>query len=198
MAAKIKVSIKSDLVLRKLSDLKKPASKGAGFIVGILNNPEVATYAAYNEFGWVQHVTAKQQWWFRGQRVKNPPKEGNTLMSPPRPFLRATAAAKKDEWRKAVEEGISALGVQNIPQVMELVARQAQVDVQETIRNGGTDQQKFPERSPLTLELYQAKDAKTSKGSKRKIEGDSGSARKQALFRSGKLLQSIGYEILKG
>lgn len=195
MPPKIKISVKNADALRKLAETAKPAKSKISFKVGIIDAPNIATYAAYNEFGWVQQVTNKQQWWFRGWRIKNPPKEGNALMSPPRPFLRGTAEAKKDEWRDLIAEGISTLGLQALPQIIEDTARQAQVDVQETIKNNGTDKEKFPARSPLTLELYKAKYGTTAKGRPRKIEPDSGAAREQALFLSGALLQSIGYEI---
>ena len=69
------------------------------------------------------------------------------------------------------------------------------MDVQETIKNNGTDKQKFPDRSPLTKELYEGKFSTTSSGRKRKIESDSGAGRDKALFLSGTLLQSIRYEI---
>lgn len=195
MKPTVKISVKNAETIKKLATLAKPAEKGTAFKVGIIDDPEVATYAAYNEFGWVQQVTNKQQWWFRGWHIENPPKEGNALMSPPRPFLRGTAEAKKDEWRNLIAEGISTLGLQALPQIIEDTARQAQVDVQETIKNNGTDKEKFPARSPLTLELYKAKYGTTAKGRPRKIEPDSGAAREQALFLSGALLQSIGYEI---
>ena len=61
--------------------------------VGIIDDAEVATYASYVEFGWVQRVTAKQAGWFIGQGVDHPPKVGSALVNPARPFLRATAAA---------------------------------------------------------------------------------------------------------
>lgn len=204
MPPKVKISVKNADALRKLAEIAKPAETKTSFKVGIIDDPEVATYAAYNEFGWVQQVTRKQSAFLSGvlgydvksRGFENAPfKPGNTLSSPPRPFLRGTASAKKDEWRDMIAEGISTLGVKALPQIMELTARQAQVDVQETIKNNGTDKEKFPARSPVTLELYKAMYGTTAKGRPRKIESDSGMAREQALFLSGTLLQSIGYEI---
>lgn len=204
MKPTVKISVKNAETIKKLATLAKPAEKGTAFKVGIIDDPEVATYAAYNEFGWVQRVTPKQSVYLSGRlnySVKKngfanaPIKPGMTLSSPPRPFLRGTADAKKEEWRDLIAQGIKTIGVQQLPKIIELVARQAQVDVQETIKNNGTDKQKFPDRSPLTKELYAGKFSTTSSGRKRKIEGDSGAGRDKALFLSGTLLQSIGYEI---
>lgn len=194
MPPKVKISVKNADALRKLAETAKPAKSKISFKVGIIDDPEVATYAAYNEFGWVQQVTGKQSAFLSGL-VGSRIKVGSTLSSPPRPFLRGTAEAKKGEWRDMIAEGISNLGIKALPQIIELTARQAQVDVQETIKNNGTDKEKFPARSPLTLEIYRAMYGKTAKGNPRKVESDSGMAREQALFLSGTLLQSIGYEI---
>lgn len=204
MKPTVKISVKNAETIKKLATLAKPAEKGTAFKVGIIDDPEVATYAAYNEFGWVQRVTPKQSVYLSGRlnySVKKngfanaPIKPGMTLSSPPRPFLRGTADAKKEEWSDLIAQGIKTIGVQQLPKIIELVARQAQVDVQETIKNNGTDKQKFPDRSPLTKELYEGKFSTTSSGRKRKIESDSGAGRDKALLLSGTLLQSIGYEI---
>ena len=158
MKPTVKISVKNAETIKKLATLAKPAEKGTAFKVGIIDDPEVATYAAYNEFGWVQRVTPKQSVYLSGRlnySVKKngfanaPIKPGMTLSSPPRPFLRGTADAKKEEWRDLIAQGIKTIGVQQLPKIIELVARQAQVDVQETIKNNGTDKRKFPDRSPV-------------------------------------------------
>lgn len=204
MKPTVKISVKNAETLKKLASLSKPAEKGTAFKVGIIDDPEVATYAAYNEFGWVQRVTPKQAVYLSGRLnfsvkqngfAKAPIKPGMTLSSPPRPFLRGTADAKKEEWRDLIAQGIKTIGVQQLPKIIELVARQAQADVQETIKNNGTEKQKFPDRSSLTKKLYEGGFATTSSGRSRKIESDSGAGRDKALFLSGTLLQSIGYEI---
>lgn len=191
---KVRISLKSSDTLRKLSDMSKTRGR-IGFKVGIINNPEVATYAAYNEFGWVQQITPKQAAYLNSILGSQVLKVNGTLQSPPRPFLRATAAAKAGEWKDLLSQAIKTLGPDRIKDAVEIVARQAQVDVQETIKNNGTDKQKFPDRSPLTLDLYKATMSKTSSGRPRKIESGSGAARPQALVLSGRLLQSIGYEL---
>ena len=200
----VKITTKNAQALRALAETRQPLLKATSFKVGILDNPQVATYAAYNEFGWVQAVTGKQSDYLSyklGYDVEanghkgQPIRPGMTLHSPPRPFLRGTAAAKKEEWRKALEDGIKVLGLKKLPQILENVARQAQVDVQTTIKNNGTDKQQFPNRSSLTKKLYGLESATTSRGRKRKIEDDAGAARDKALIYSGRLLQSIGYEV---
>lgn len=164
-------------------------------VVGIWGNPEIATYATYNEFGWVQRVTGRQAGYLNfhyGLDLK----PGYTLQSPPRPFMRATAAAKQKKWTKTLKAGIQHYGLTNIYKALAATGRIAQIDIQQTIQNNGVvGGEAFPDRSPMTLEIYAVKDALTASGRKRKIESDSGTGRDKALFLSGTLLQSIGYEI---
>lgn len=164
--------------------------------VGIIANPRVATIAAYNEYGWTQQVTQKQVGYMRLNYGVNL-RAGSTLSSPPRPFLRGTAKANIVEWKDEIKNGIKALGLKRMPFVMKAVARLAQTDVQNTIRNNATRDEQFPDRSAMTLAIYAVQDALTSKGSRRKIQKNSGSARKKALVHSGELLHSIGYEVDK-
>ena len=190
----VSVSIKDGKLKKLLKDVRE-ASK-ATIAVGVLGNPEVATYASYNEFGWVQRVTPKQAHFLNKTYglTLNP---GYTLMSPPRPFLRSTARDSAKDWANTLGKGIRVLGPEKIEEALLLVGRQAQVDVQKTIKNAGTDKEKFPLRSPMTMQIYQVKDAETAKGNKRNIERGSGSARPQALFKTGVLLGAIGYELRK-
>ena len=190
----VSVTLKDDKLKKLLKDVKD-ASK-ATVAVGVLGDPEVATYASYNEFGWVQRVTPKQAFFLNKTYglTLNP---GYTLMSPPRPFLRSTARDSAKDWAKALGEGIRLLGPEKIEDALLMMGRQAQVDVQKTIKNAGTDKEKFPLRSPMTMQIYQVKDELTAKGNKRSIERGSGSARPQALFKTGVLLGAIGYELRK-
>lgn len=175
-------------IMERLNDIPKHAEAKIGVF-----DADIAEYAAYNEFGWAQQVTGRQSSYLRhafGVNVR----EGNTLMSPPRPFLRATASAKAEQWAKTFRDGMA----HGVPfrVALEAVARQAQVDIQQTIIHNGVDGgQKFPKRSPLTLAIYAAKDANTPSGRKRKIEGDSGSARDDALYKTGALLHAISYKL---
>ena len=200
-------------VTRNLNGLKRLLNKVPERVtakVGIIDNPDVARYAVFNEYGWVQRVTGAQSLFLRGALGQPVPtvggkpqwssaaiKPGSTLMSPPRPFLRATARDCSADWQKQARQILEAVGPLGAEQAVLHMARQAQVDVQETIRNNGTAKEKFPDRSPLTLALYESWDGVSSKGRKRKISGDSGSKRSQALIKTGTLLGAIGYQVEK-
>lgn len=191
MADVVQVKIKNPGALQKIADA---IPKKASVKVGIIDNPEIATYGAYNEFGWVQRTTPKQRR-FLGKEFDVHLKKGTILMNPPRPFLRATASAKSEDWSEIFSESLKRLGIKNFRQAAKIMARQAQADVQLTIRNNGTDQEPFPDRSGMTAKIYAVKDERTAKGKKRKRERDSGSASEKALVKTGALLSAIGYEI---
>ena len=200
-------------VTRNLNGLKKLLEKVPERVtakVGIIDNPDVAKYATYNEYGWVQRVTGAQSLFLSGALGRPVPmvggkpqwsaaavKPGSTLTSPPRPFLRATVRDCYQDWQKQAKQILQVVGPTGVEKSVLYMARLAQVDVQETIRNNGTPREKFPERSPLTLALYEAWDGVSSKGRKRKISGDSGSKRSQALIKTGTLLGAIGYQVEK-
>lgn len=199
------VRVRADL--GELNKLMKQIAPRLKIKVGIIDNPDVAEYAAYNEFGWVQKVTGAQAAYLSGalghdvktRGMKNAPiKPGYTLMSPPRPFLRATARDCADKWHETIKKGVQKLGVTKLPQVAEMIGRQAQVDVQETIKNNGTSKERFPDRSPLTLELYKRAEALTASGRKRKMAAGAGATRKKALLNSGVMHKTIGYRIEQG
>lgn len=164
-------------------------------VVGIWDNPEIATYATYNEFGWTQRVTGRQAGYLNfhyGLDLK----PGYTLQSPPRPFMRATAAAKQKKWTKTLKAGIQHYGLTNIYKALAATGRIAQIDIQQTIQNNGVvGGEVFPDRSPMTLEIYAVKDALTASGRKRRIEADSGSGRKKALMKTGNLQKAIAFEV---
>lgn len=187
----VRIQIKNPDALQKIADA---IPHKASVKVGIIDNPEIATYAAYNEFGWVQRTTPKQRH-FLAKEFDVHLKEGTVLLNPPRPFLRATASANSDDWGKTFAEALKNLGIKNFQQAAKLMARQAQADIQETIRNNGTKNEQFPDRSGMTAKIYEVKDARTAKGRKRKRERDSGSASEKALVKTGALLSAIGYEI---
>ena len=165
-------------------------------VIGI-TDPEVATYATYNEYGWVQRTTKKQAGYFLnhfGMMLK----PGTPLRSPPRPFMRATFADEVGHWQKILAEGLKHHGLKNARSALEVMARQAQVDIQETIKNNGSRTQKFPDRSLFTMMLYDIKDDKTPRGKLRDRSADSGSGREKSLVKIGTMLHSVGYEIREG
>ena len=100
------------------------------------------------------------------------------------------AVAMGDDDVKTLE-ALKAKGVKDARAALEIMARQAQVDIQETIRNNGSRSTKFPDRSLFTTLLYDVKDER--KGRNR--TADSGSGRDKALVKVGTMLHSVGYEI---
>lgn len=157
-----------------------------------VTDASIAPYATYVEYGWVQRVTPKQQWWFRNQRIDHPPKAGDALVNPPRPFLRGTLKAEGAKWRETMRKALHKTGSPR--QALSIVGMQAVQDVQETIRNGGTRKEKFPERAPLTMELYAASSAGKSKTGKNRSSKANASTTKPLVL-SGALLHSIGFEV---
>ena len=105
--------------------------------------------------------------------------------------MRATFADEVGNWKKILAAGLKAKGVKDARAALEIMARQAQVDIQETIRNNGSRSTKFPDRSLFTTLLYDVKDER--KGRNR--TADSGSGRDKALVKVGTMLHSVGYEI---
>lgn len=164
--------------------------------IGVMD-ASIAEYAQYVEFGWAQSVTAKQQWWFRGQRIKHPPKAGAALVAQPRPFLRGTLAAEQGKWRETLRKALHKY--QNSAAALAVLGAIAVQDVQQTITDGGTSKEKFPERSALTMELLAVQSAKATgkgKGKKKKgVSSKSNSTTTKPLVLSGKLLNSIGFEV---
>lgn len=148
----------------------------------------VAEVATYQEFGWVQQVTGKQSRFLHsafGVRAK----KGGTLMMPPRPFLRGTLQSESKNWVEAFGNAIGRRGVENLTDSLLEVGMLAQNDIQNTIANGGTEQEKFPRRSAMTMAIYEAlsRDHRT--------DGTGGISGDKPLFRSGVLLNSISYQL---
>ena len=159
----------------------------------------IAPYATYVEYGWVQRVTGKQSLFLSNAIGKPVPrredgkpnfqaaaiKPGVALVNPPRPFLRGTMAAEAPKWRETAKKAL------HKEKALAILGRQAADDVRMTITSGGTSKEKFPERASLTLELYRQK--AESKGRKSKGGGNLMTAKPLVL--TGKLLNSIGYEV---
>lgn len=189
--------------LKELNDLIKKVPKRVTAKVGIFDR-SVAEYAAYNEYGWVQRVTWKQAEYLSGvlghdvktMGMKNAPiKPGYTLKNPPRPFLRATARDCAEKWRQKANERIELHGPKRLRKALQEVAKEAVADIQATINNNGTSKERFPDRSPLTLELYKNNYRFTASGKKRRRQKGAGSTSTKALVDSAKMLHAVGYEL---
>lgn len=199
-------------------DRIKAALKNKSVVVGVVGDEAgeaqsdetgkrgatVAEYASYLEFGWIQDTTKRQSAYLSGvlgydvskYGFKHAPiKPATQLVMPPRPFLRATARAKKEKWAQVFAKAVKGVGVENIDDALALLGTRARDDVKETIRNNGTEGEKFAERSDLTMQLYAAKEGRTATGRKRKIDKTSAVGRKQALVKTNALHNAITFKI---
>lgn len=137
--------------------LRRDASKVV--FVGILDEPAVATYGMYVEFGWTQRVTAKQHYAFRAWWGINRP-IGSVLYNPPRPFMRGTLAAQRTTWRDLAANYL-VMHDWNIVNSLAFIGQVATNDVKQTIATGqvtGTNYT-FPLRSDFTMTAYAARGA---------------------------------------
>ena len=184
----IKVVKKSSEPLKKLDKLKGIGKKKV--VVGIFDR-EIAQYAVYVEYGWVQRTTVKLAAflnWALGGYAKAGIKPGIALVNPPRPFLGGTFLAEHDNWKKILQ---NALKRDLDPEkALTLVGQKAAEDVRQTIIKGGTSDEEFPRRSPLTLALLQAQSAG------HKVSTLSATATDKPLQLSGALLNSITFEVV--
>lgn len=156
--------------------------------VGV-TDASVAPYAAYVEYGWVQRVTDKQAGYLNRQLGKHTMKAGMALVNPPRPFLKGTMAAEAPKWRETAKKALQK--TRDKEKALAILGTQAADDVRMTIKRGGTSKEKFPERAPLTMELYRQQ----SKGKGRKGNGGGNASTTKPLVLTGKLLNSIGFEV---
>lgn len=190
MAIKVTVSRKGN----GLGSLAGKIRKRVTAKIGFMNNPEMVKRASYNEFGWVQQVTASQSWFFKlnyGVGVK----EGSVLSAPPRPFLRYTLRDYGDSWEAELEKGIKAKGIESLFYVIGKVASVAQTDVMETIEHGGTSRTLFERRSDLTMKINRLRAKSTASGNKRKTDNTSSLLRSRALKDTGEMLRAVSFEV---
>lgn len=156
--------------------------------IGIIDNPEIATYAAYQEYGWVQSVTAKQQGWF-GRQLGNGPREGSQLTLPPRPFLRGTMAAEMKKWKHIYTQAFRTYGTERAADALSMLGIKAAEDIRETLIRGGTSKETFERRSELTQRLYEKQAEGHNTDGTGNIQGD------KPLVKTGALLNAIGYQL---
>ena len=184
----IKVVKTSSEQLKKLDKLKGIGKKKV--VVGIFDR-EIAQYAVYVEYGWVQRTTVKQAAflnWVLGGYAKAGIKPGIALVNPPRPFLGGTFLAEHDNWKKILQNALKRDW--DPEKALTLVGQKAAEDVRQTIIKGGTSDEEFPRRSPLTLALLQAQ------STSHKASTPSATATDKPLQLSGALLNSITFEVV--
>lgn len=172
------------LVQKAIRDLKtKPRIE-----VGVIDDPEIATYGAYQEFGWVQRVTAKQARWFSRQGLgKYAPHVGSSLVLPPRPFMRGTLQAKTAEWEKTASRAIMA--THSVSKGLQILGMTVVSDIKKTLVRGGTGAETFEERRPLTMRLY------ANQAAGHRTDGTGNISVKKPLVKTGALLNSIGFQL---
>lgn len=200
------IKVDSKAVLRNIQRIRERYDrKGATHVEVGVTDPEIAKYATFVEFGWVQRVTGKQSIFLSNAIGKPVPrreggkpnfqaaaiKPGMALVNPPRPFLRGTMAAEAPKWRETAKKALQK--TRDKEKALAILGRQAADDVRMTITSGGTSKEKFPERSSLTLELYRQR--AEAKGRKGKSKGGGNFMTAKPLVLTGKLLNSIGYEV---
>lgn len=184
----IKVVRTSSEPLKKLDKLKGVGKKKV--VVGIFDR-KIAQYAVYVEYGWVQRTTAKQATFLNGvlgRNFENGIKPGIALVNPPRPFLGGTFLAEHDNWKKILQNALKRDW--DPEKALKLVGERAFEDVRQTITKGGTSDEDFPRRSPLTMALLKAQ------STEHRVSTQSATATDQPLQLSGDLLNSITYKVV--
>lgn len=186
--ASIKMRVAIDKLKKKLASQLKD---GQHVNVGVNNNSEVATYATYLEYGWTQRVTSKQAAFFKATLgYENAPKEGSILVMPARPTFHSTATLRAKPWADIVGAIIrNAKGSYNSSTILTTVGSVAMSDIKQTIAQGGTSEQAFAPRSPLTMRMLEYRARSTGHA----VGGNS--ATTKPLVLSGKFLNSITYQI---
>lgn len=173
------------------SKLKAQSEKK--LLVGVMT-PDIATYAMYLEYGWVQQVTPAQNAYLNAQLGRAHQQQFTTLYMPPRPFMRSTYAEKKKEWIEKFRSVL--LNTLDVDQALGIMGQLAVDDIKETIIRAGTDKGAFPRRSPLTMALFEAQGeiAKSRKAKKGK-NLPSNVTTDKPLILSGKLVGSITWKL---
>ena len=174
--------------LTKLEKVSKRSVK-----IGILadaqygNGTKVTDVANILENGWVQKVTPKQSTFLRYHGLNVPP--NSTLNCPPRPFFSNTVKNKSEQWVKLGERYfIANFSVENADNAvingLTAIGTKAVADIQDTLY----DNDGIAQRSEATLQMYSFAEANA--------ESDSGTGRKQSLYKSGTLFNAITFELI--
>lgn len=183
---------KMTVAIEKLKKkLESQLVKGQHVNVGVNNNSEIATYATYLEYGWVQTVTARQEAFFRATiDPKNAPHTGSTLVMPARPTFHSTVLANSNKWVNIARFTMkNTQGPYNSAVILATVGAVAMSDIKATIAQGGNTKQTFAERSDLTMLMLQYRAETTG----HKAGGNT--ATRKPLVLTGNFLNSITYQI---
>ena len=152
-------------------------------LIGI-TDPKLAPIATYQEFGWVQRVTAKQHGWLGAQA-------GASLVLKPRPFFHSTVMAKHKKWFQIARRAPLVMGIPDTEKLLALVGAEMVADIQQPIKDGGNEYATFEERHPLTMAIY----AQRAQG--HQTDGTGGISIGKPLFLTGRMFASIHFEIIE-
>lgn len=175
----------------RIEEQVRARMKPGAVLVGITDS-QVATYASYQEFGWVQRVTPKQRGWL-GYHAgwDKAPKVGASLVLKPRPFMHSTFLAKNKRWMQIAKNTPRVMGIYDTEKLLALVGAEAVSDIQATIKAGGNEVMTFEERHPLTMAIY----AQRAQG--HRTDGAGGISVKKPLTLSGRMTGSVHFEIVE-
>lgn len=174
--------------LTKLEKVSKRSVKiGINSEMQYANGTKVSDVANILENGWVQRVTAKQSAFLKSHGLKVSP--GSTLNCPPRPFFSNTVKNKSEQWVKLGERYfIANFSIENADNAvingLTAIGMKAVADIQDTLY----DNDGIAPRSEATLQMYSSATSNATE--------DSGTGRKQSLYKSGLLFNSIAFEMV--
>lgn len=183
-----KMTVAIEKLKKKLTSQLKD---GQHVNVGVNNNSEIATYATYLEYGWIQTVTPRQEAFFRATiGPYNVPSAGSTLVMPARPTFHSTVMLCAKQWVSLASYVIhNTKGPYKSSTVLATVGSVAMSDIKRTIAYGGNPTETFAPRSPLTMRMLEYK----AKSTGHKAGGNT--ATTKPLVLTGHFLNSITYQI---
>ena len=114
---------------------------------------------------------------------------GTKSYTPPRPFFSNTVKNKSEQWVKLGERYfIANFSVENADNAvingLTAIGTKAVADIQDTLY----DNDGIAQRSEATLQMYSFAESNA--------ESDSGTGRKQSLYKSGTLFNAITFELI--
>lgn len=159
--------------------------------VGVLNNPQVATYASYLERGWVQTVTPRQAGWLNANGLTGV-RPGARLVLVPRPFIEAAIQNNEDKWRKMASNMIRRQSPNlDLRQVAAFLGARAAEALREQIATANG----MERRKASTLEIYAFDYAAHHPNGRPRGSSVNNTETDKPLVRTGRLLGSISFTL---
>lgn len=171
--------------LKRLLLGSKPEPKRCLVCVGVNNNPRIATYAAYLEYGWTQTVTVPQVGWLNHHGASGI-RPGSKLVMLPRPTFATTVRKNTPKWQKIARNAMKRQMPRYQPDdILTLLGTVATDDIKTQIATA----EGMPRRKPLTLAIYAAM------ASGHDVAGLNNTTTDKPLVHTGAFLGSISWEI---